>query len=139
MLGWLVWVLKLFSSKQRRGCNAGGGELGSFENFAPLYQRLCPCVCSMFFLFSCWVDISLKKAQHLCGHHHDLASRLWGSEHNIAFYMIRCPYLTPGCHLGPYPIIKTPFLKLEGISTSKYLFVNPEIHKNLCEEKKYGK
>lgn len=92
-----------------------------------------------FFLFSCWVDISLKKAQHLCGHHHDLASRLWGSEHNIAFYMIRCPYLTPGCHLGPYPIIKTPFLKLEGISTSKYLFVNPEIHKNLCEEKKYGK
>ena len=30
---------------------------GSFENFAPLYQRLCPCVCSMFFLFSCSILI----------------------------------------------------------------------------------
>ena len=28
---------------------------GSFENFAPLYQRLCLCVSSMFFLFFCWI------------------------------------------------------------------------------------
>ena len=28
---------------------------GSFENFAPLYQRLCLCVSSMFLLFFCWI------------------------------------------------------------------------------------
>lgn len=106
---------------------------GSFENFAPLYQRLCLCVSSMFFLFFCWIVnvpclvflLSVLEFLFHCCHCTSTSEPRSSTQFRFKFLplTLSLPTLSPLGQVSVYPFPKhSAFLVISDFFSSSHSF-----------------